>query len=219
VDNLVSCIMPTFNRRHLIPASLACYLSQDWESKELVVVDDGTDCVKDLFETIPGVRYFRTEKFKTLGDKVNFCCEQAQGEIIVTWDDDDWYAPGRITDQVTRLMQSNKAVTGYHRMMFFDGTNASQYRGATDYAIGNSQVYRKSFWESHRFASVDVGYDTTFSSVAKRENQIICVPGDGMAVARIHGKNVTGRRDAGRDSEQWPSIPVELLPQGFLEAR
>jgi glycosyltransferase involved in cell wall biosynthesis len=206
--------MPTFNRRHLIPASIACYLSQDWEHKELIVVDDGTDRVKDLFDAVPSCRYFRAEKFKTLGEKVNFCCEQALGEIIVTWDDDDWYAPARITDQVTRLMQSNKAVTGYHRMMFFDGLRASQYRGAPDYAIGNSQVYRKEFWESHRFEAVNVGYDTTFSSAALKEGKIICVPGDGMAVARIHGKNVTGSRNASGD-EQWPWVPVETLPGGF----
>jgi glycosyltransferase involved in cell wall biosynthesis len=209
--------MPTYNRREFIPLALKSFLSQDWPNRELIVLDDGTDCVHDLFlNDIDGVDYHRAhKKFPTLGEKVNACCELANGEIIVTWDDDDWYAPNRITDQVTRLMQSNKAVTGYHRMMFFDGAKASQYRGATDYAIGNSQVYRKSFWESHRFTSVDVGYDTTFSNAAKRENQIICVPGDGMAVARIHGKNITGRRDAGRDAEQWPFIHIEMLPAGF----
>jgi glycosyltransferase involved in cell wall biosynthesis len=218
VANLVSCIMPTFNRRHLIPASLACYAAQDWQDKELVVVDDGTDCVQDLFDAVPNCRYVRAEKFKTLGEKVNFCCERAQGEIIVTWDDDDWYAPTRITDQVTRLMQSNKSVTGYSNVLFYDGQRASQYRGARDYATGTSQVYRKDFWQSHRFESVDVGYDTTFSSTAARSNQMVCVPGDGMVVARIHGQNVTGRRNASGD-EQWPWVPVEMIPPAFFEAR
>lgn len=56
---LISAIMPTYNRRHLVPLALHCFLAQDWPEKELLVVDDGPDVLQDLFAGIPGVRYVR----------------------------------------------------------------------------------------------------------------------------------------------------------------
>lgn len=205
--------MPTFNRRHLLPLAIECYLSQDWKEKELIVVDDGTDCVEDVFSAVPGCRYFRTEKFPKLGDKVNFACEQAQGEVIVTWDDDDWYAPNRISDQVNRL--GDKSLSGYHTILFYDGKRTSQYRGSPGYATGSSQVYRKDFWSRHRFTSVDVGYDNDLSFAALAKGKIICADGSQMLVARIHGQNVSGHRDSIGDSDTWPYVSNEMLPKGF----
>lgn len=208
--------MPTCNRRQFIPSALACYQSQTWKNKELIVVDDGSDSIADLLANTPNVSYYRTEKFKTLGEKVNFCCEKANGEIIATWDDDDWYSPERLTDQVSRLILSGKSLSGYHTILFFDGKHTSQYRGAKDYATGSSQVYKKSFWAAHKFESVNVGYDTTFSGQAKRLNQIVCADGSAMLVARIHGANVSGKRGAIGDDKQWPYVPNEVLPAGFM---
>lgn len=210
--------MPTYNRREFIAQSLKCYLSQDWTDKELIVVDDGEDVVEDLFLGIPGVTYYQVPKFETLGQKVNFCCECANGEIIATWDDDDWYAPNRLTDQAMRIIDSGKAVTGYSTMVFFDGSRASQYRGAPDYAVGNTQVYRKDFWEKNYFDFVNVGYDNGLVRRAREQKQIVCVPGEGMAVARIHGTNVTGRRGSIGDEKQWPWVSLDCLPKGFCRA-
>lgn len=212
---LVSAIMPTCDRRRFIPASLKCYQDQTWKNRELIVVDDGSDSVADLLNGVDGASYYRVPKFKTLGEKVNFCCEKANGEIIATWDDDDWYAPDRLKDQVSRLVLSGKSLSGYHTILFYDGIRASQYRGAPDYATGSSQVYKKSFWVAHKFDAVNVGYDTTFSGRAKRLNQIISSDGSAMLVARIHGENVTGRRGSIGDARQWPWVPNETLPTGF----
>ncbi len=45
---LVSCIMPTRDRRAFVPRAIAYFLRQDYANKELVIVDDGTDPVSDL---------------------------------------------------------------------------------------------------------------------------------------------------------------------------
>src|SRR5262249_46735518 len=58
-DPLISCIMPTRDRRRFVPLTLGCFQSQDWPHRELVVVDDGSDPVGDLCEGVPGVRYIR----------------------------------------------------------------------------------------------------------------------------------------------------------------
>lgn len=216
---LVSCIMLTFNRRHLIPLALKSYLWQDWPARELVVIDDGSDCVADLFEDIPDVTYVRLPDKIAVGEKVNIACRYSRGEVIATWDDDDFSAPNRLTDQVTRLLDSGKALTGYSTMLFWDEKHgkASRYLGMTDYATGTSQVYLKSFWQRHPSQPKDVAYDNDIWREARNEGQVVCVEGRGMMVARIHGRNVSGERKA-IGSEMWPEVPVSEIPQAFFEA-
>jgi glycosyltransferase involved in cell wall biosynthesis len=42
---LATCIVPTADRRSLVPEAVRCFLLQDWPDKELVVVDDGADAI------------------------------------------------------------------------------------------------------------------------------------------------------------------------------
>src|SRR5215210_5881737 len=91
----VSCIMPTYNRRKFIPNAIRYFLRQDYTNKELIVIDDGTDAVKDLIPDHRDIRYFYLDKKMNLGAKLNLACQHAKGNIIVHWDDDDWYAERR----------------------------------------------------------------------------------------------------------------------------
>lgn len=45
VRPLISCVLPTYNRRRFIPLAPQCFLSQDYPDKELLLLDDGTDPV------------------------------------------------------------------------------------------------------------------------------------------------------------------------------
>ena len=62
---LVSCIMPTYNRRAFVPDAITYFLQQDYDNKELVIVDDGTDCIEDLVPIHPQIRYIRIKKSMT----------------------------------------------------------------------------------------------------------------------------------------------------------
>ena len=48
----VSVLTPTYNRRRFLPSMIECYKSQTYpkDQMEWVVLDDGTDCVRDIFE-------------------------------------------------------------------------------------------------------------------------------------------------------------------------
>src|SRR5690349_3155219 len=112
---LVSCIMPTANRRRFVPGAIAQFLAQDYEAAELVIIDDGTDPVADLIPSHPALRYLRTRRHRTLGTKRNAACEAARGDVILHWDDDDWYAPHRIRTQVEALFASDADLCGIDR--------------------------------------------------------------------------------------------------------
>src|SRR5579859_455663 len=109
---LVTCIMPTRDRRAFLPRAVELYLAQDYEPRELVVLDDGDDCVRDCFPDDPRVRYLRGERGLSVGAKRNALCEAARGEIVAHWDDDDWYPAWRLRRQVEAMAEPQVLVSG-----------------------------------------------------------------------------------------------------------
>ena len=109
---LVSICTPTFNRRPFIPSLITMVDSQDYPKDriEWIVLDDGTDCVKDLLDGLPGVRYIRSEERMSIGKKRNILNRQAKGSIIVNMDDDDFYPSTRITHAVEMLIAHPSAL-------------------------------------------------------------------------------------------------------------
>lgn len=108
----VSVLTPTYNRRQFIPAAIRCFKNQTYpqDRMEWIILDDGTDRVRDLFEAsgLKNVRYVETapgEKLK-IGAKRNRLNDLAKGDICVCFDDDDYYPPDRVRKAVTKLRSS-----------------------------------------------------------------------------------------------------------------
>lgn len=111
---LVSVCTPTFNRRPFIENMFTCFRNQDYPKDriEWIIVDDGTDKIKDLIvaSNIPQIRYFEVENKMFLGEKRNYMHQHARGSIIVYMDDDDYYPPQRISHSVERLISNPDAL-------------------------------------------------------------------------------------------------------------
>ena len=110
----VSICTPTFNRRPFIENMFNCFRNQDYPKHRLewIIVDDGTDKIKDLIVSsdIPQIRYFEIEKKMFLGEKRNYMHKHVRGSIIVYMDDDDYYPPDRISHAVERLQSKPEAL-------------------------------------------------------------------------------------------------------------
>ena len=110
----VSVCTPTFNRRPFIPTMLECFRNQNYPKyrMEWIIVDDGTDKIKDLIDAanIPQIRYFAVDKKMALGAKRNYMHEQTKGSIIVYMDDDDYYPPERVSHAVEKLSENREAL-------------------------------------------------------------------------------------------------------------
>jgi len=109
----VSVCTPTFNRRPFINVMFECFKNQTYprDKTEWIIIDDGTDKIKDLVEKsgISQIKYFELDTKLTLGAKRNLMHEKTTGDIIVYMDDDDYYPPERIQHAVDMLM-SNKEI-------------------------------------------------------------------------------------------------------------
>ena len=215
---LVSCIMPTYNRQHLISVALKSYLSQDWPDKELVVIDDGSNRVEDLVKQfVPHAVYIYLAERQSIGTKRNLACEAACGDVICHFDDDDWSAAGRIRDQVTRLLESGKQMTGYHSIIYWNGVRAYRYvSGVPQYAVGTTMCYQKRFWDTHRFPPKTYAEDNALVYVARDERQLIAVDAGQMMVVRSHPSCTSCAEKLRQNS--WPEVPPESLPREFFDA-
>ena len=209
---LVSCIMPTYNRREFIPHAIKYFQQQDYENKELIIIDDGSDNISDLIPDAPGIRFIRLEQKITLGAKLNMACLQAQGSIIVNWDDDDWYAPRRLTYQVETLLEKKTGVCGINKLLYYDLRNkkAFQYIYPADqrtWLLGSSLCYTKHLWNSNRFADIDVGMDGLFVWNTSPDN-VTVLDDHSFSVHMIHNNNVSPKQMNG---SWWHPHPVEEI--------
>jgi glycosyltransferase involved in cell wall biosynthesis len=215
---LVSCILPTKNRAAFIPQAIRCYQSQTYPHKELVIIDNGNDGTEALIPPDdPSIRYGRVAGKRTTGDMRNLCARYAKGEIICHFDSDDWSAPERVTDQVTRLGEFG-VLTGYHDMLFYDVRDGRLYhwhmRSPNWFALGTSLCYRRDWWRGHPFVSLQIGEDIRFFRQAAREAKrfVSSVSGGHMMVARVHDYQ-TSKKSLTKMS--YTPMPPTELPSAF----
>jgi glycosyltransferase involved in cell wall biosynthesis/predicted O-methyltransferase YrrM len=206
---LVSCIMPTADRREFVPLAVEYFLRQDYPDRELIVVDDGADAVADLMPEDERVRYFRLDERRSVGEKRNFACEQARGDVIAHWDDDDWYATRRLSYQTAELLGGCADVCGVNLLFFYDAGRGAAWKYVypahqKTWMAGSSLCYRRAFWESNCFEHVDVGEDARFVWKS-RAGRMLVLPDSTFLVAMIHPHNVSPKRTAGA---YWRPHPV-----------
>ncbi|MBX3238398.1 MAG: glycosyltransferase [Chitinophagaceae bacterium] len=211
-DNLVSCIMPTYNRRAFIPHAIRYFLRQDYPARELIIIDDGTDCIRDLVPEVPGIRYYRLESKQTLGAKLNMGCEYAKGNIIANWDDDDWYADRRLSYEVSALRNTETNVCGINTLLYFDVNRKTGFkyiypRDQRVWLLGSSLCYKKEHWQHHKFADINVGMDGLFVWATPAQ-QVKVLEDYSFSVHMIHNNNISPKRT---DSGWWHPYPVAEL--------
>ena len=216
---LASCIMPTFNRRAFIPRAMRCFLSQDYPNTELIVVDDGTDLVADLLPSDPRVRYFRHSTKQNVGAKRNFACEQAHGEYILHWDDDEWYGPDRVRRQINSLQKSCARIAGTSVAFFYDEDSGRAFRynyvGTSPTWMG-ALAYPRHVWKARPFDCIAIGEDVRFISRIP-VGQRMDLKDPTLYVASIHGSNTSPKITKGL---YWKPEPTETIRAiaGFVPA-
>lgn len=210
---LVSCVMPTFDRRSFVPQAVRYFLRQDYPAKELIVVDDGPEPVGDLLPDDPRIRYHRLETRIVLGAKRNLACDLARGPIIVHWDDDDWASPERVSIQVAALASGQADVCGVASLLYYDPASSSAWRFTwpdrlRPWAAGPSLCFAKELWSRSPFPEVAIGEDTrfVFSPAVRR---ISYVDRTACVVGIIHRGNTAPKSVRGPHWRRRPVREVE----------
>lgn len=166
---LVSIIIPTFNRAHLIAETLDSILAQTYANWECIIVDDGsnddTDEVIDKYlkEDSRFQYHHRPDTHKSGGNGArNYGFELSKGEYINWFDDDDVMLENFIKSKIVFFKEQIDLViaTGYSVDEKLDiiqkiDFNMNSYL-FKDYTLWNlkifspSVMFRKSFLKNHK---------------------------------------------------------------------
>ncbi|MGH8528228.1 MAG: glycosyltransferase family 2 protein [Nevskiales bacterium] len=124
---LISVILPTYNRAHLLPRAIGSVLAQSYRNLELIVADDAsTDRTAEVVNAIRDarVRYLRCPRNGGPGYARNRGIEQARGDYIAFQDSDDVWLPHKLALQMQAL-QAAPVPTGMvcvaYSVRFADG--------------------------------------------------------------------------------------------------
>lgn len=152
-------------------------------------------------DLVGGERHVHVAGAPTIGQLRNIGAEAAAGAVIAHFDDDDYSSPGRLRDQIDRLVASGKAVTGYRSMRFTDGREWWLYKGDVEYALGTSLCYLRSWWQANPFPELQVGEDNGMVSRARAQGQMISADAGQLMWATVHPGNTSPRNMA--NHKQW----------------
>jgi glycosyltransferase involved in cell wall biosynthesis len=96
MTTIVSIIIPTYNRAHLINETLDSVLAQTYLNWECIIVDDGSmdntkEIVLSYIKRDHRIKYYRRpkEKMKGAGSCRNYGLQMSSGDLINWFDDDD----------------------------------------------------------------------------------------------------------------------------------
>jgi len=108
-DARISCIMATRGRAFPALHAIACFQSQTYRNRELIVISASMECeVKALVAELndPRIRFLEYPVADTVGDLRNAAIAEATGDLIAIWDDDDLSDPDRLRWQAAALQQA-----------------------------------------------------------------------------------------------------------------
>jgi len=141
---LVSVIIPTHNRFQKLKRAVESVLAQDYANIELVVVDDGS---RDETWTYLN-QYASHESWVIARNEVpmgacaarNRAIRLANGEFIANLDDDDFFAPNRISRLLPAFQDGAAAVTSHDSFFSKQGSNRVWKKKAV--ITSNDLLYR-----------------------------------------------------------------------------
>ena len=187
----VSIITPTMKRQNLLPALWECVRTQSFQDIEWLIHDGSPQPAPAINDS--RVRYMHVPQPMTIGAKRNDLCRAAHGEIIVHFDDDDFYAPHYIQNMLSFMTDQNADFVKlfgfflYHRahnvLAYWDlesdfplhfllapneqprpVPNNGHMSGKLGY--GFSYVFRLAVWEATQFPDRNHGEDQPFAEAA-----------------------------------------------------
>lgn len=128
METMVSIIVPTYNRAHVIKRAIDSILRQTYSSYEIIVVDDGS--TDETASVISGIndarlRFIALEENKGVAHARNVGIRAAAYDYIAFLDSDDEWLPDKLELQMDKMMNSvNQFGMVYCRMggMLRDGT-------------------------------------------------------------------------------------------------
>jgi glycosyltransferase involved in cell wall biosynthesis len=195
--------MVTRDRAGLARRAVACLAAQTWPRLELVVVSDGgdgDDAYSPILEDVSArlsVRHVRLGDAKAdrrLGELRNVALDEARGDLLVQWDDDEWYHPDRIARQVAALGDAAGVIL-HTTLVHVDSPElrGRAFRGACTGGTPGTILHRRT---PARYPNLPRAEDTHFLRQLKRRGgvRLLGPESSHLFIRCYHGRNTWDAR-------------------------
>ena len=163
--DIVSVIIPVYNRKDMISDAVESVLSQTYKDLEVVVIDDGsTDNTVEEIKKIkdPRIVLLKAEH-KGPYHARNMGIKKSKGDFIAFLDSDDMWLPEKLEKQMKQFEKNKEVFLVFtDRFVFRDKNN--------DYSLENDvKTEEKKILNSHYKELLKMNYIVTSSVVVKRQ--------------------------------------------------
>jgi glycosyltransferase involved in cell wall biosynthesis len=226
---LISCIMPTVNRPVFVAKSIEYFHAQDYVNKELVIVDEGIDTtmIRTLKERDVHIVTVGSDTRLSLGAKFNLGCSLAQGDIICHWDDDDYFAPHRLTHQAQPILEGVADIVGLEMDIVFNIIDWTAWKCSPALhqeifyggVVTGAIMYKKSVWGMNAaHPNKTIGEDADFLRHLRLFGaKLASLPNNGSFIYIRHGDTWPLPPHYHPHMHEWQQVDVKsILPEKEL---
>ena len=193
--SVVTCMCVTRGRVRMLRRSIQCFLNQTYGDRELVVVYESDDeatrqFLAELGETsiypveVPAVPRL------TLGALRNIARQAGTGKYVAQWDDDDWYSPTRLAEQMRAIRETGKRGCVLARWTLYDCLTKRAY-------VSNARPWEGSIVVERAilppYPDVAKREDTPVVDELIRQGQLTLLDRPELYIYTHHGKNTWDR--------------------------
>ncbi len=189
---LVTAVMITGKspgREPLARLAVKSFLDQTYRRRELVIINHGEYALKIGH---PIIREIMVPERKTLGDLRNLGLDEAKGEWIIQWDDDDYHHPHRILYQMAHRRDNWETAVLLRKQIRVDMINGEAICVECDDGIAGTTLH--SAKTAMRYPSLDQTEDAAFAMSFRHrillDNDSETWPGPALYLRFFHGDNV-----------------------------
>ena len=127
---LVSVVIPTYNRKNKVVEAINSVISQNFESIEILVIDDGsTDGTAEFLTSLSLPITVITKSNGGVSSARNTGIKASKGKYVAFLDSDDLWLPGKLAAQVDFLNNHPEIPLVYtDQYLNIDGKNLDQTR-------------------------------------------------------------------------------------------
>lgn len=186
---LASCLMVSRGNVDILRHSLACYLSQDYPERELVLVTDNASA--GLGRLVAShdsarIKLIEAPRGLTLGELRNIAIAHSEGSVVCQWDDDDLYDPQRLSVTM-RVMRGTKAPAAFlsHMVLWWPQRRL--------FALSGRRVWEGSMAASRRavpvYPALSKGEDTFVADAICKVHRCALIDAPSLYCRVVTGKN------------------------------
>lgn len=150
------------------------YHRQLYPNKELIIILNNNQLrLHDWVEQskmYPHSCVFQLDESVPLGECINFAIDHSSSYFVAKFDDDDYYGPNYLTDQIRCFQTTDASIVGkVGHFIYFEGLDSLFYFQSndiykfTDYLTGGTHVIKREVFEKVRFMPYNIGEDTNFN--------------------------------------------------------